>query len=71
MNHLAVMMELAPFKGKALTACFADINQIALAYGLTVNVMDPTFNTGSIDEEPRRLNVRTYKNGIIKSFTIG
>jgi hypothetical protein len=70
-THLAVMIELAPFKGKPLTACFRDINEIARGHGLTVNVMDPMFNTSSIDEEPHRLNVRTDKNGIIKSFTIG
>jgi hypothetical protein len=70
-SHLDVMTELAPFRGKRLTACFPDINQIAQAHGLTVNVMDPLFNNTLIDEEPRRLNVRTDKNGIIKSFTIG
>ena len=71
-SHLAVMIELAPFRGKALSdGCFRDINEIARAHGLTVNIMDPTYNTSSIDEEPRRLNVRTDNAGIIKSFTIG
>jgi hypothetical protein len=70
-SHLDVMIELAPFRGKTLIDCFSDINQIARAHGLTVNVMDPLFNNTLIDEEPRRLNVRTDKNGIIKSFTIG
>jgi hypothetical protein len=70
-SHLAVMIELAPFKGKLVSACFRDINEVARAHGLTVNIMDPDFNTASIDEEPRRLNVRTDRAGVVKSFTIG
>lgn len=71
MTHLALMVELSAFKGRAVTNCFREINEIARDHKLTVNVMDPMFNTGSIDEEPRRLNVRTDKDGIIKSFTLG
>jgi hypothetical protein len=71
MTHLALMMELAPFRGKALTHCMRDINEIARAHGMTVNVMDPAFNNSSIDENPRRLNVRTKNDGTIKSFTVG
>ena len=71
MTHLALMMELAPYKGKDLTNCMRDINDIARAHGLTVNVMDPAFNNSSIDETPRRLNVRTKNDGTIKSFTVG
>lgn len=72
MTHLGLMMiELAKFRGKTLTSCFPDINEIARAHGLTVNVMDPDFNNFNIDEEPFRLNVRTKNGGTIKSFTIG
>jgi hypothetical protein len=65
------MIELAQFKGKRLTDCFRDINEIARDHSLTVNVIDPYFNTGSIDENPHRLNVRTKNDGTIKSFTVG
>lgn len=65
------MLELAQFKGRAIITCIAEINEIARDHKLAVNVMDPMFNTGSIDEEPDRLNVRTDKDGIVKSFTVG
>jgi hypothetical protein len=71
MSHLSLMIELAPFRGKPLTDCLRDINEIARDHGLTVNVMDPDFNNFNIDEEPFRLNVRTKNDGTIKSFTIG
>jgi hypothetical protein len=69
MNHLAVMLELAPFRSRSITNCIKDINEIARYHGLIVNIID--MKTGSIDEDPRRLNVRTDQRGLIKSFTIG
>jgi hypothetical protein len=70
MNHLSVMLELAPFRSRSITNCIKDINEIARYHGLIVNIID--LNTVSIDEDhPRRLNVRTDHRGIIKSFTIG
>lgn len=65
----ALIAKLAPFKGKQVIACFDDISKIAAGY--SINIIDPEFNTGSIDEDARRLNVRTDKDSVITSFTIG
>lgn len=65
----ALTEKLARFKGKQIVNCFDDIAKIA--DGFTVNIIDPEFNTGSIDEDSRRLNIRTDGNSIITSFTIG
>lgn len=72
MTHLNVMSELHPFMGKQIIDCSKDIEIIARYHGLRVNVMDPKINNkNSIDNEPDRLNVRTDKNSVITSFTIG
>lgn len=71
MKHLDIMIELHPFKGKQVIDCFKEINGIARDRGLYVNVMDPEFNTAPIDNDGKRLNVRTDKDSIITSFTIG
>jgi hypothetical protein len=65
------MAKLLHFKGKQIIDCADQIEAIAERLGYAVNVMDPAFNGPSIDEEPNRLNVRTDKNSIITSFTIG
>lgn len=71
MSHLGIMIELYRFKGKQIIECFNDIQEIALQYGLHVNVMDPEINKVNIDNEPDRLNVKTDKDSVITSFTIG
>ena len=71
MSHLDIMMELHPFIGKHIIDCAEEILRIARHHRLTLNVMDPEFNTASIDSEPDRLNVRTDKESIVVSFTIG
>jgi hypothetical protein len=70
-THLGIMIELYPFKGKQIIECFNDIQEIAHLHGLRVNVMDPEMNKTNIDNEPDRLNVRTDKDSVITSFTIG
>lgn len=62
---------VAPFKGMAVIDCIDRIKAIAAQHYFTVNVMDPQFNTGSIDEDPRRLNIRTDDVSVIKSFSVG
>lgn len=71
MSHIGLMVELYHFKGRTIIECFNDIQEIAHAHGFRVNVMDPEINTGNIDSEPDRLNVRTDKDSVILSFTIG
>lgn len=63
--------KLQPFIGKQIIACTDDIESIAHALGYSVNIIDPQFNTGSIDQEPTRLNIRTDKDSVITSFTVG
>lgn len=65
----ALIAKLAPFKGKQVITCFDEIAKIAA--GFSINIIDPEFNTGSIDEDARRLNIRTDGNSVITSFTIG
>lgn len=69
MTARSLIAKLHSFKGKQIIDCIDAIT--ALAAGYSVNVMDPEINNGSIDEEPRRLNVRTDKNSKITSFSIG
>ena len=71
MSRLSIMTELNPFKGKQIMDAFNDIQEIALRYKLEINVIDPEFNTNSIDNDENRLNVRTDANSVITSFTIG
>jgi hypothetical protein len=67
----ALIASLAPFKGRQIITCIDDIQIIADAHSFSVNIIDPAFNTGSIDNDPKRLNVRTDENSVITSFTIG
>lgn len=72
MTHELLMQRLEAFKGKRLTRYFDEIKEIAITRGYTnINVMDPEFNTGSIDNERNRLNIRTDGDNRILSFSIG
>ncbi len=71
MSERALMAELQPYLGSKLIDYADEIETIAGGLGYSVNVLDPEFNTGSIDNEPTRLNVRTDRQSVITSFTIG
>jgi hypothetical protein len=71
MNAHTLIEKLGPFQGEELIDVLDEIQRIAVAHGYSVNVIDPEFNTGSIDQDFSRLNVRTDKESIITSFTIG
>lgn len=71
MSSKALIEKLQQFKGKRLIDCADAIISTATEMKFSVNVIDPEFNMGSIDEDPARLNVRTDANSIITSFTIG
>jgi hypothetical protein len=71
MNKRALIAKLQPFVGRQLIACIDEIKKIALAAGCSdVLARDPE-TPASIDEEPKRLNVRTDADFNITSFTIG
>lgn len=63
--------ELRPFVGSTLIASIDAIEGIAAAHRYSVNVIDPQINIGSIDEDPKRLNVRIDDASVITLFTIG
>ena len=71
MTAHTLIEKLVRFKGEEILDAIDDIQRIAHAHGYTVNVIDPEFNTGSIDNDFSRLNVRTDKESVITSFTIG
>lgn len=71
MTAPALIAELDRFKGKQIITCIDDIQTAADAHGYSVNIIDPEFNTASIDNEATRLNVRTDRDSVITSFTIG
>jgi hypothetical protein len=71
MSTPALIHLLRPFVGKHLMEVFDAIRIHADAHRYSVNIIDPEFNTGSIDENPRRLNIRTDRASVITSFTIG
>jgi hypothetical protein len=66
-----IVSELECFKGKRVIDCIDEIESAAHPQGYYVNVIDPQFNTGSIDSDPQRLNVRANRDFVITSFTIG
>ena len=70
MTH-SLIEQLAPFVGRQLIGCIDEISLLADAQHFSVNVIDPDYNTASIDNEASRLNVRTDRYSIITSFTIG
>jgi hypothetical protein len=71
MTAHTLIEKLVSFEGEELIDVIDAIERIAGAHGYFVNVIDPEFNTGSIDNDFSRLNVRTDKDSIITSFTIG
>lgn len=71
MRHLDIMVDLHQYEGRQIIDCAKGVEMIARHHGLYVNVMDPEFNTAPIDEDGKRLNVRTDKDSKIVSFTIG
>jgi hypothetical protein len=71
MSDHVIMARLSRFAGRTLISSADEIIEIAHQFGYTVNVVDPLFNTGQIDNEPKRLNVRTDKDSNIVSFSIG
>ena len=71
MTSHKLIEKLRPFTGKQLIECIDQITAIAEPMKYSVNVMDPEYNISSIDENYRRLNVRTDKDSLITSFTIG
>jgi hypothetical protein len=71
MTGRALIRKMSPFEGKQLIAAYDEIKVICEGDGFTVNVIDPKFNTASIDNDKKRLNVRTDKDSVITSFTIG
>lgn len=66
-----LLASLARFKGQMVINCGDDIETMAHRAGFSVNIIDPVFNTGNIDTDGKRLNVRTDENSVIKSFSIG
>lgn len=71
MTARTLIAKLQPFKGSQIIDCIDQITSIAQALKYSVNVMDPEFNGASIDNDDARLNVRTDKDSVITSFTIG
>ena len=71
MNAHTLIEKLVRFEGADLLDVIDDIEGIASRNGYRVNVIDPDINTGSIDHDFSRLNVRTDKDLVITSFTIG
>jgi hypothetical protein len=67
----AIIEALQSCIGKQLIEAIDEVERIAAARRYSVNVIDPQFNVGSIDEDDRRLNVRTDNTSVITSFTIG
>lgn len=67
----ALIEQLAPFKGKPIIDCIDAITAIANSMRYSVNVLDPDYNVSSINEDYSRLNVRTDKESVITSFTVG
>lgn len=71
MTAHSLLQKLHPYQNCRLTKCIDAIEAVAAVDGYMVNVMDPEFNIRSIDNESKRLNVRTDRHGIVTSFTIG
>ena len=71
MNHAYLMADLQKFVGKPINHCIDDLESVAHKHRYSVNIIDPQFNVGSIDNDDDRLNVRTDKDGKIISFSIG
>lgn len=71
MSRASLMADLQSFVGRKLNDCIDKIATIATGHRYSVNIIDPEFNIGSIDNDESRLNVRQDKDGKIISFSIG
>jgi hypothetical protein len=71
MSRAALMAELQTYIGHAIIECADAIEKIAERHKYSLNVIDPDFNIGSIDNDESRLNVRTNRDGVVISFSIG
>lgn len=71
MTAHTLIQKLRPFKGKQIIDCIDAIKAIAEPLRYSVNVMDPDYNVSSIDSDYSRLNVRTDRDSVITSFTVG
>lgn len=71
MSRASLMADLQAFVGRKLNDCIDKIQTLARGHRYSVNVIDPEFNIGSIDNDESRLNVRQDGEGIIKSFSVG
>ena len=71
MSRSSLMADLQTFIGHAIIECADAIEKIAERHRYSVNVIDPEFNTRSIDNDESRLNVRTNRDGVVISFSIG
>lgn len=71
MSARTLIEKLRPFEGRPLIDCIDEITAIATSLRYSVNVLDPDYNVSSINEDYSRLNVRTDKDSVITSFTVG
>jgi hypothetical protein len=71
MSRPPVFEQLRQFVGKPVIEAIDEITKIAISHHYRVNIIDPKFNTCSLDEESDRLNIRTNRDGNIWLFTIG
>lgn len=71
MSRASLMADLQKYVGHAIIECADAIEAIAKHHRYSVNVIDPDFNPGSIDNDESRLNVRTNRDGVVISFSIG
>ncbi len=71
MSKAALLADVAQYVGHAIIECEAAIKEAAEKNRFTVNVMDPDFNTNPIMKDDSRLNVRTNRDGVVLSFSVG
>lgn len=57
--------------GMQIVDCQSDLDSICNQHGYMLNIQDPSINTGNIDYNPKRLNIMTDNNSVIKGFTVG
>lgn len=71
MSKASLLADVAQYVGHAIIECADAIEAIAKKNRFTVNILDPDYNTGSIDADGSRLNVRTNREGVVLSFSVG
>lgn len=71
MSRSSLMADLQTYIGHAIIECGDAIETIAARHKYSVNIIDPDYNVGSIDNDESRLNVRTNRDGVVISFSIG